>query len=1054
MNLERQELDVYTNKEQIMENLFRLALTRPAIVQDEDAPSVRLDQDSQFQTALGQAQQSENPREALKAVARQFIASTGFVDDPKNLAIYDQLKALEAALDTLERKKTVSNADVVKAIEEAFSKKLADLIKSKVLDTPTASLRDSLLAIKLLPEEHGRPIESLTNLLRDIEVIFKANAANDFPRTGAALRRYRRRSVLLPININLRSSLSTLERQKQLEQERKKAEEEQRKQAEVKLNLYRQLSSAIGELTNLGGDQLQTTSQKADPGFLVPAASRSTQLALQESAQHEQLAKLDLQRLQNAVGTGGEIDRIAQPNTAQIVAADTIHTRTLSLLFIAGKGPFTPLAQGESAFRLKASATEMLSASTQELLKERGLTVAETPLDTIVETLRREQSNLTSELDTLFGRPVQRSLKRIGATMVMTTTPLASVWSNLVVAGNLGATPLPLPFNMSVPDSHGSVAPAGVADLLVVKQQLVRYEAADVAHIENVLKGEKKEREHTTRRETEEFSLVETETTTTQERELESTSRFEMSRETSTTIKEDAALKAGLTLSGKYGPTVEFSASAEGSMSRSKEEATKSAANFSQDVTERSANKVTERVLNRSSLRVTNEVIEKNTHTLDNIGGTGHISGVYQWVNKVYQAQMFNYGIRMMYDFMVPEPAAFLISALESAHANATELEKPAPFTLRPDQINEANYFTWVQQYGATDVQPPPEVYKTKSLDFKAGGGENGANYNHSGQLQIDEGYQAIYGSVGLAGNIWEDTASLDVVLGRRTNRIGTGLGVGFWSTNLDGETDTIPVALDSFKYSQIAVAVEVKCQRTERAMLKWRLETHAKITQAYQARLSEYEEKLASLELQAGVVIRGRNPLLNMELMNDELKKHCITILTEQHFDLFDSIQAGAYNVPQINLTENAAEGPYVRFFEQAFEWEQMTWLTYPYFWGRKSKWHERIAYEDADSVFNQFLKAGYCRVVVPVRPGFEGAIDHFMTYGEIWNGGPLPPISNPLYLPIADEIAERLDRPGDEIPQGDPWLVRIPTTLVHLRPDDKLPKWKQAANGDWVEE
>ena len=161
-------------------------------------------------------------------------------------------------------------------------------------------------------------------------------------------------------------------------------------------------------------------------------------------------------------------------------------------------------------------------------------------------------------------------------------------------------------------------------------------------------------------------------------------------------------------------------------------------------------------------------------------------------------------------------------------------------------------------------------------------------------------------------------------------------------------------------------------------------------------------------------------NPALNLEMMNDELKKHCITILTEQHFDLFDAIQTGSYNVPQIDLYENEAEGPYVRFFEQAFEWEQMTWLTYPYFWGRKSQWDERIAYEDADPLFNQFLKAGYCRVTVPVRPGFEGAIDHFMTYGEIWNGGPLPTISNPLYLPIADEIAERLDRPGRRDPAG----------------------------------
>ncbi|MDB5318345.1 MAG: hypothetical protein JWO24_4189 [Rhodospirillales bacterium] len=141
------------------------------------------------------------------------------------------------------------------------------------------------------------------------------------------------------------------------------------------------------------------------------------------------------------------------------------------------------------------------------------------------------------------------------------------------------------------------------------------------------------------------------------------------------------------------------------------------------------------------------------------------------------------------------------------------------------------------------------------------------------------------------------------------------------------------------------------------------------------------------------------------------------------------------------------------MRFFEQAFEWEHMSYVTYPYFWGRKSQWDERIAYEDPDSVFADFLKAGYCRVSVPARLGFEGAIDHFLTFGETWNGGPLPSISSPLYLPIADEIAERLDRPGDEIPQGDPWKVRIPTNLVRLCPDDKLPKWQQNAQGDWVE-
>ena len=89
-----------------------------------------------------------------------------------------------------------------------------------------------------------------------------------------------------------------------------------------------------------------------------------------------------------------------------------------------------------------------------------------------------------------------------------------------------------------------------------------------------------------------------------------------------------------------------------------------------------------------------------------------------------------------------------------------------------------------------------------------------------------------------------------------------------------------------------------------------------------------------------------------------------------------------------------------------------------------------------------------------MPARPGFEGAIDHFMSFGEIWNGGPLPPISSELYLPIADELAERLDRPGDEFPEGESWLVRVPTTLVHLRADDKLPRWEQNEEGEWVED
>ncbi len=1035
-----------------METLFRLLLKRPAITQDETTPSLRLTQNSKFQAALGQAQKNQLSRDALKAVARQFVTTAGFIGEPKDLQIYLELETLDLALKVLESKVAVTNAEVAKAIEDAFKKKPADLIKGKNLDASIAALKDSIIAIKLLPEEHQRPIEDMTNQLRDLEMILKVAVAKDFPGDGSTLRRYRKRSVMLPSEADLRSSLSTLERQKEFEKQRKEADAKKRKEAEAKLELYRSLHEAINELTNLGGDHLQVTPQQANSGFLVPATLRPTQLFIQEMTQHQQLSQLNLLHAQAAIGKGEAIEKAVQSVSARLKEniQEFVPLAPQAQLLQCGSPPFKPLLLAEANFRLKSSADGALSANTREILKERRMSIADRPLDLMVELLGNELRELIKELDFLLGRPVERTFKRMGNVIVMISTPMPTVWNSMVIANNFTFGTV-IPIDIRVPHSHGSVAPAGLSDLLVIKQQLVRYEAADVAHIENVLKGEKKVREHTRRQETEELIFREMELTTSEEREMESTNRFEMNRETSETIKEDASLKAGLSVSGKYGPTVEFSVSAEGSVSRSKEEATKSAAMFSQDVTERSANKITERVLERSSLRVTNEVIDKNSHELNNVGGPGHISGVYQWVTKVYQAQIYNYGIRMMYDFMVPEPAAFLISALQSTHANAVELEKPTPFILRPDEITETNYYSWVKQYGATDVQPPPEIYKTKSLDFKSGGGNDKTNYNHSGQIQIEEGYKAIHGTVANVINIWDSSATIDVALGGRTHRFLPGDWV--WTTTLDDERDTIPFIIDTFHVAQVATAVKVICQRTDRALMKWCLETHAKLTQAYKARLSEYEEKLAALEMQAGVSIRGKNPMLNMQLMNDELKKHCITILTEQHFDLFDAIQIGLHNVPQINLYENAAEGPYVRFFEQAFEWEQMTWLSYPYFWGRKNQWEQRIAYEDVDPVFNQFLKAGYCRVMVPVRPSFEGAIDHFMTCGEIWNGGPLPAISNSLYLPIADEIAERLDRSGEEIPQGDPWFFRIPTTLVHLRPDDKLPKWQQDASGNWAE-
>jgi len=243
---------------------------------------------------------------------------------------------------------------------------------------------------------------------------------------------------------------------------------------------------------------------------------------------------------------------------------------------------------------------------------------------------------------------------------------------------------------------------------------------------------------------------------------------------------------------------------------------------------------------------------------------------------------------------------------------------------------------------------------------------------------------------------------------------------------------------------------------RTVRSMQAWQSRTHDAILRAYQSRLAEYEERLANLEASSRIQALGKNPDENLRLIKEELKKSCISVFTYQHFDVFGGVELSPQGYVQISLAAAESQGDYIRFFEQAFEWEQMIYLFYPYFWGTKFFWLFKLRLEEYDLRFKDFLKAGEARVTVPVRPGFEKAVAHYLETGEIWNGSDPLDITSDTYLPIMKEIQERDAVPGTEVSYGDPWEVRLPTSLVSLREDGKLPRWKEEpkGSGNWVEE
>ena len=252
-------------------------------------------------------------------------------------------------------------------------------------------------------------------------------------------------------------------------------------------------------------------------------------------------------------------------------------------------------------------------------------------------------------------------------------------------------------------------------------------------------------------------------------------------------------------------------------------------------------------------------------------------------------------------------------------------------------------------------------------------------------------------------------------------------------SIALDEPDDSVSENPQSLKVSisghstlplSVAVHYSVLCERSAAAYQKWQIATFGAVMSAYTALMLEYRDAVQNQEFELAVNIQGRNPAVNREIEQAELKKHSISLLTGQQYESFNAMEDDHdLGYPQINLTDAAQEGRFVRFFEQALEWRHMTYLFYPYFWGRKSEWIKSLALNDNDPLFEKFLQAGFARVWAPVRPGFEQVVAHYIECGgEVWDEKSAPLCSEedvpsaPL-IALIEEIKEQQDYELDQV-------------------------------------
>lgn len=597
------------------------------------------------------------------------------------------------------------------------------------------------------------------------------------------------------------------------------------------------------------------------------------------------------------------------------------------------------------------------------------------------------------------------------------------------------------------PSKHCICAKTYVADLFIVKEELARYEEGDIADIENILAGEVKERKLRNLFRTESSTETENETTTSEQRDHQVNEKFSLQSTIKNTIDSKVNVDAGISSTLKYGESVTLTPHANVISDTSKSNSEDIARSYAKDVTDRAVTQIQEKVRKLQISRIINEFEEKNKHSISNVDSEAkHRAGIYYWVNKVSHAQVFNYGKHMMFDVIVPEPAAIFKNLYELKTEKKNDKVKPVKPELIPEMINRDNYGSILHQYNISDVDgcEPPDDFKwiqfafDKSLTEPEDEVTQEITSSEFKSPPIPQGYKAV--------NLHYDVR---VYVGDRSLNVGHGMeaalsvsvgnnhlisegtklnsdGVNNWSKasiiTMNGETDFISLSVAGFSTVALSVSgtVSIQCQLTKEAFEKWKLKI-------YSLAMADYNRKLESYNQQdnkdaPSVQIKGRNPFLNREIERNEFKRHIIAILMCNYFNGIGSMmeKVAPCGYPEIDFEKLEKDAPLIQFFEQVFEWNYINYLFYHSMWARKCKWPELIDEDSGDPLFDKFLMAGASRVQVPIRPGMEEMFGWFLKTGQIWGASGIPPIpGDDEYVSMIQELKESKqcdykDRPG----------------------------------------
>jgi len=599
------------------------------------------------------------------------------------------------------------------------------------------------------------------------------------------------------------------------------------------------------------------------------------------------------------------------------------------------------------------------------------------------------------------------------------------------------------------------------------------YRLAELSRIENIAPGETRDRRHRVETEVSSviFEEVEHEEETTES--LATTTRDELRTEIATQSSRELNLTGTVRTSYRGPVDVDVEATAEFNQQSGVQ--TTAARAHAVDVVDEASTTVRDRVLRRNVLRFRRLLAEKNRHKFQNETADGRVAQYY-WLEKVQRAALFNYGRRMMYEFVIPEPASYLRAL--GTEAPAAQSSVPAPPTkyyteilaMTLEQIEEKFRLGDLAKFFEITVgERPKQTWIEAHLpEEAAAGGDGQAQFSTAvADILIPAGHEGIRVLISVQTSAEDKnilphlTLSLDelkVHVQARTldNDIGTddsgNPNVGnqqyVWDDNphhtmsmservFVAELDIVaengnPLVEGTHKigllienYTIYSVNVGVLVSPTATTVTDYQRSILAAVVSDYRRQYENYAAQALTSPSNGPTLVENLSDAQSTELRQierDEVKRAALAVIRNA-----DPLGESPIDVDG-GVTPNVSEwfrnhrplADEILFLEQAFEWEHMNFVLYSYQWADPVELPLQIfGVRGGDRPFREFLKAGAARVQLPVRPGFAGFVDDFMMDRTVWSGGPRPEIGSPGYVDFITEQSIQLGAPADERPQ-----------------------------------